>query len=229
VSDPFSPTVVRAIDIHKIVRLGTVETPVLQGLSLDLRADRFAVLCGACGNGRTTVLNLLGGFERPDRGRIVLGGEELQGLSEAALSDLRRDRIGFVFQQSNLLPDLSVLQNIEYPLALQGVGPSARAARALQALEEVGLAGQRHHRPGQLSATQRQRAAVALALVKRPLLVLADEPTADLDPASAHKLLALLRHLQRRHRVALLVSSDDPKVRAEADDTIVLQDGRRAG
>jgi putative ABC transport system ATP-binding protein len=195
---------------------------------VSISAQELTVLAGPSGSGKTTLLNLLGALDRPDEGRILLGEVEVQALGDRALSDLRRSQIGFIFQNFHLLPMLSALENVEYALLLNGLGSGERRRLALQALDEVGLAACANRRPEQLSGGQRQRVAIARALVKKPAIVLADEPTANLDSETGLKLLGLMRRMQRQHRIAFVISSHDFQVKAEADRVVTLRDGRLA-
>ena len=218
------PVVARGL--HKAYRVGSVSTPVLCGVDLDIPADAVTVLCGPSGSGKTTLLNLIGLIDRPDSGSLSLLGTSVAQLSDNALSDFRREHIGYVFQNFNLLPVLNARENVEYPLIIAGAPPALRRSMALAALDLVGLTLQADHRPSQLSGGQRQRVAIARALVKRPTLVLADEPTANLDATTGADIVALMRALQRSHHIAFIVSSHDPQVQAQADRSFHLRDGR---
>lgn len=215
-------------DVAKHYRLGTVDVPALQGVDLDIRPGRFTVISGPSGSGKTTLLNLIGCIDRPDRGQIFVAGEAVQKLSDDALSDFRARRIGFIFQSFNLLPVLTAYENVEYPLLLARKPPSQRRVRVLELLDAVGLADKAQNRPGQLSGGQRQRIAIARALATAPELVLADEPTANLDSHTGAAIIALMRSVQRDYRVSFVFSSHDAQVMAEADDAVLIQDGRIA-
>ncbi|MBW7901108.1 MAG: ABC transporter ATP-binding protein [Rhodocyclaceae bacterium] len=212
--------------VTKNYRLGTVEVPALHELDLDIPAGSFTVIAGPSGSGKTTLLNLIGCIDRPDRGEIVVAGQAVQAMSDDALSDFRARHIGFVFQHFNLLPVLTADENVEYPLRLAGVPAAERRARVRELVEAVGLADRRHYRPGQLSGGQRQRVAIARALATRPRLVLADEPTANLDSHTGAEIVALMRRMQREHGIAFILSSHDPLVHAAADALVLLHDGR---
>ena len=211
---------------RKSYRLGDVEVVALAELSLDIRAGRFTVLCGASGSGKTTLLNLIGCIDRPDSGQVQVAGTAMETLADDALSDFRARHIGFVFQHFNLLPMFTVYENVECPLALAGVPRSERRPRIAALLEAVGLADRAGSRPAQLSGGQRQRVAIARALVTDPSLVLADEPTANLDSRTGGAIIELMRGLQRARGCSFVFSSHDPLLHAEADDLVRLRDGR---
>jgi putative ABC transport system ATP-binding protein len=187
------------------------------------------VLCGPSGSGKTTLLNLLGLIDRPDKGQLMVLGTDVSQLSDAALSDFRRDHIGYIFQNFNLLPVLTAQENVEYPLAIAATQAGERRRRAAEALAAVGLSAVAAHLPGQLSGGQRQRVAIARALVKRPQLILADEPTANLDARNGAAIIELLRQLQREQRLTIVVSSHDQFVQAQADHHFELRDGQLVG
>ena len=198
------------------------------GVSLDVPAGCLAVLAGPSGSGKTTLLQLAGLLDQPDAGTVLLDGQEVSGLPERACCDLRLRRLGFVFQAFNLVPVLSALENAMLPLQLQGVPEAEARDRAGAALDRVGLADRRDHRPGQLSGGQQQRVAIARALAPEPLLVLADEPTASLDHAHGGPLMDLMAELARERGTAFLVASHDPAVIARAHRVFRLADGRLA-
>lgn len=213
-------------DVTRTYRLDAVDVPALIGIDLVILPDRFTVISGPSGSGKTTLLNLIGCIDRPDRGTIMVRGKPVQTLSDDALSDFRAKHLGFVFQNFNLLPVLTAFENIEYPLVLAHMPQLQRRRRVEKLLEAVGLADFARHRPGQLSGGQRQRVAIARALARRPQLVLADEPTANLDSKTGVEIIELMRRMQQEHRVSFVFSSHDPKVLDEADDAIYIQDGR---
>jgi putative ABC transport system ATP-binding protein len=213
-------------NVSKTYRLDRVEVPALSDVSLEVFPLRFTVLSGASGSGKTTLLNLIGGLDQPDRGDIILNDTPLRGLSDDARSDFRLRQIGFIFQNFNLLPVLNAFENVEYPLRLTGTQQPARSRRVRDLLEAVGLTPHAQHLPGQLSGGQRQRVAIARALATAPQLVLADEPTANLDSQTGDAIIALMRRMQREFKTSFVFSSHDPKVLAEADDAVTLRDGR---
>jgi putative ABC transport system ATP-binding protein len=218
--------VVKLVDVVKTYRQGAVEVPALRGLSLEVKAGEFTALCGPSGSGKTTILNIIGALDRPTSGTVVLEGKDLGTLSRTALSRLRRDRIGFVFQAYNLVPVLTAYENAEIVLALQGVRGAARREKVMALLEEVGLKGMEGRRPDQLSGGQQQRVAIARAIAAGPAVVLADEPTANVDSETADKILGIMEGLNRERGVTFIFSTHDPKVMARAHRIIRLVDGR---
>jgi putative ABC transport system ATP-binding protein len=219
---------IQLTQVSRTYPLDSVGVPALRGIDLAVRADAFTVIAGPSGSGKTTLLNLIGGLDRPDAGEVVVAGQALHRLSDDALADFRARHLGFVFQHFNLLPVLTAAENIEYPLRLTGSDPARRRERVRELLDAVGLAELGARRPGQLSGGQRQRVAIARALAAAPAVVLADEPTANLDRQTGAAILALMRRLQREQRVAFVFSSHDPQVLAMADDLVTLSDGRIA-
>jgi len=213
-------------NVGKTYRLDTVTVPALSAVSIDIRPGRFTVLCGPSGSGKTTLLNMMGCIDRPDAGAIQVDGQAVQAMTDDALSDFRARRIGFVFQNFNLLPVLTAFENVEYPLVLAAVPAAQRKERVRTLLDAVGLADRAGNRPGQLSGGQRQRVAIARALATEPALVLADEPTANLDSQTGAEIIALMRRLQRERGASFVFSSHDPMVLAQADDVVRIRDGR---
>jgi len=213
-------------NVAKTYRLDKVEVHALVDIDLSIQPNCFTVLSGASGSGKTTLLNLIGCIDRPDCGEIEMAGETVAALADDALSDFRLRHIGFIFQNFNLLPVLTAYENIEYPLLLTRTAAPARRRRVLQLLEAVGLTPQARHWPGQLSGGQRQRVAIARALATSPQLVLADEPTANLDSHTGAAIIALMRSMQREFHATFVFSSHDPNVMAEADDAVTWRDGR---
>jgi putative ABC transport system ATP-binding protein len=215
--------------VNKTYRLGTVVVPALVDINLEIRANCFTVISGASGSGKTTLLNMIGCIDRPDSGRITLAGRSVNAMSDNESSDFRVRHLGFIFQNFNLLPVLSAYENVEYPLLLAGVPARERRERVMALLDAVGLGNRGDSRPGQLSGGQRQRVAIARALATSPQLVLADEPTANLDSETGSAIIALMRKMQQQHKVSFVFSSHDPKVLAEADDAVFIRDGRITG
>jgi len=212
--------------VGRIYKLGKVDVNALTGIELDIGSDELTVLSGPSGSGKSTLLNIMGCLDAPDIGEVRIAGTLVAAMSANALSDLRARRIGFVFQNFNLLPVLTARENVEYPLRLLGVPCAERARLTTQILEQVGLVEQAGQLPGELSGGQRQRVAIARALVKQPDIVLADEPTANMDKANGDAVMSLLRDLQRHTRTAIVVSSHDPRVVAVADRVVHLDHGR---
>jgi putative ABC transport system ATP-binding protein len=220
------PTIVACSGVSKIYRTESVEVPALTDINLQIAQAEFTTLVGPSGSGKTTLLNLVGGLDRPSAGSIVVGGSRIDTLSAAALADLRLRRIGFIFQAYNLVPVLSARENVELVMELQGVGAVERAAASHAVLEEVGLGALADRRPAALSGGQQQRVAVARAIVSRPAVVLADEPTANLDSRTASDLLETMKALNPKHGITFLISTHDPMVMKFARRLITLRDGR---
>jgi putative ABC transport system ATP-binding protein len=221
------PVVLQEVD--RTYRLDAVDVPALVDINLVILPDRFTVISGPSGSGKTTLLNLIGCIDRPDRGTVHVAGEAVQEMSDDALSDFRSRSLGYVFQNFNLLPVLTAWENVEYPLLLVGMPAEKRRRRVKRLLHVVGLRDQARHRPGQLSGGQRQRVAIARALACQPQLVLADEPTANLDSKTGREIIALMRRLQRHQHVSFIFSSHDHKVLDAADDVVHIADGRITG
>lgn len=211
--------------VGKTYHLDSVDVPALSDITLDIHPDCFTVIAGPSGSGKTTLLNMIGCIDRPDRGTVEVAGTAVQTLSDNALSDFRARNLGFIFQNFNLLPVLTAYENVEYPLILAKVSAASRRERVLSLLEAVGLADRAQNRPGQLSGGQRQRVAIARALAPSPGIVLADEPTANLDSHTGAAIIALMRKMQQDYRVSFIFSSHDPLVMAEADDVVTIRDG----
>ncbi|SAL26497.1 ABC transporter ATP-binding protein [Caballeronia telluris] len=214
--------------VDKTYWLGKIALPALRNISIGIRPDCFTVIAGPSGSGKSTLLNVLGGIDRPDRGEVEIRGQRLGQLDDDALSDFRAAHLGFVFQNFNLLPVLSAYENVEYPLVLARTDAATRRRTTMDLLEQVGLADKARHLPGELSGGQRQRVAIARALIARPQLVLADEPTANLDSHTGDSILALMREMQREHHVSFVFSSHDHRLIEAADDVIEIRDGRIA-
>ena len=213
-------------DVTRIYRVGEIEVPALAGVSLDIAAGDFVAIMGASGSGKSTLLNILGCLDRPTAGSYRLEGAEVGGLGSNALARVRNRSIGFVFQTFNLLPRTSALENVELPL-YYGPALSARERRrrALALLTQLGLGDRVRHHPGQLSGGQQQRVAIARALVNEPSLILADEPTGNLDSRSGADILRLFGELNRRG-ITLVIVTHDPDVAAHAGRTLLMRDGR---
>lgn len=218
-----------AIELHgvkKFYRQGENLVHAVDGIDLTLAPGEFASLAGSSGCGKTTLLNLIGGLDRPDEGNLTIDGMDTGSKSDDELADLRLRRIGFVFQAYNLIPVLTTFENIQFVLQAQGVPEREHARRIMPILEELGLAALRDRFPTQLSGGQQQRVAVARAIVGEPAIVLADEPTANLDSETATALLAMMRRLNRERGITFLFSSHDPAVIAIAERVIRLKDGK---
>ena len=218
--------VVELEEVTKVYPQGDQQVDALRGITLSVRSGEFAALSGPSGSGKTTALNLIGALDTPTSGTVHLEGADLGTLSRKELSHLRRDRIGFVFQAYNLLPVLSAYENAEIVMAVQGVAEAERRERVMDLLARVGLEGMEHRRPSELSGGQQQRVAIARAIAAKPAVVLADEPTANVDSATAESLLEMMETLNREHEVTFLFSTHDPRVMARARRLIRLVDGR---
>jgi len=214
--------------ISKTYRQGKIEVPALRGLNLEIEKGSFAALAGPSGSGKTTLLNIIGGLDVPDAGTVVVGGNVLEEMSRSSLADLRLHQVGFVFQSYNLIPVLTALENVEFVMLLQRVPASERRRRAKAILDEVGLEGRYDRRPSELSGGQQQRVAVARAVVSAPSIVLADEPTANLDSETGRGLLEMMRKMNREKGVTFIFSTHDRMVMDYAGRLIHLRDGRIA-
>jgi putative ABC transport system ATP-binding protein len=213
-------------NVNKIYRQDTVAVQALTDVSLEIPKKDFVCFSGPSGSGKTTLLNLIGGLDRPTGGEILVDGNRVDQMEKGALAELRLRRIGFVFQAYNLIPVLTARENVEFVMQLQGVPAAERGAKAREILKEVGLDGLEDRRPGELSGGQQQRVAVARAIVSEPSLVLADEPTANLDSKTAENLMQLLRHMNKEHGVTFIFSTHDKLVMDFSRRLITLRDGR---
>ena len=213
-------------DLCKYYQQGDAVIKGLDHVSLNIEEGSFICLSGPSGSGKTTLLNAIGGLDSLDSGEISINGERVDLLGKAALSDLRLHSIGFVFQAYNLIPVLSARENVEFVMQVQGVSTAERKRRSFRILQEVGLEGMEDRRPAQLSGGQQQRVAVARAIVSQPKLVLADEPTANLDSKSMERLMTIFRELNRTHKVTFLIATHDQRVMEWAERRISMEDGR---
>jgi putative ABC transport system ATP-binding protein len=217
---------VRLREVVKTYDGDGLKVTAVAGISLEIPRRRFAMIVGPSGSGKTTLLNLIGCIDMPSAGRIEVCGEDVAALSDNRITDFRARNIAFIFQNFNLFPVLTAYENVEYPLLLLGMAPAERRKRTLAMLESVGLADHQRHRPNQLSGGQKQRVAIARALVKEPELVLADEPTANLDSHTGASIIALMRKVQTEHATSFVFSTHDPQLISHADDTFAIRDGR---
>ena len=220
---------IRLEHVKRTYLLGQTLVPAVRGVTLELRAGELTALVGPSGSGKSTLLNLAGCIDEPDSGRVLVEGVDVATLSDDARSRLRNRKIGFIFQSFNLVPVLDARENVELPLLLQDVPAAERRDRVEQAIVDVGLGEFAHHPPDKLSGGQRQRVAIARALVTNPLLVLADEPTANLDSETARKILDLMVELNARRRVTFLFSTHDEKLMARVGRHVHLRDGLLVG
>jgi putative ABC transport system ATP-binding protein len=222
--------IVSVQDVSKDYMLGKTVVPALRGVTLDIERGEFLSIAGPSWSGKTTLLNLIGCVDTATAGKVLVGDRDTAQLSERALTDLRLNTIGFIFQSFNLVQVLSVFQNVEFPLLLQGrLSRREREERVMGLLDAVGIGSYRRHRPSELSGGQRQRVAVARALVTRPALVLADEPTANLDSQTGATIIDLMKEMNRRDGTTFIFSTHDPKVMSHASAVIRIADGQLVG
>jgi len=213
-------------NVSKVYRQDAVAVQALTDVNLEIPRLDFVCLSGPSGSGKSTLLNLIGGLDRPTGGEIYVDGNRVDQMEKGALAELRLRRIGFVFQAYNLIPVLTARENVEFVMQLQGVAAGERTRKAREILKEVGLEDLEDRRPGELSGGQQQRVAVARAIVSEPSLVLADEPTANLDSKTAENLMQLLRHMNQEHGVTFIFSTHDKLVMEFSQRLITLRDGR---
>lgn len=215
-------------DIRKTYVLGGEEVHALDGVTLTIEDHEFTAIIGASGSGKSTLMNIVGCLDNADSGNYYIDGQNIMDMTEWEIGVMRNRKIGFIFQQFNLIPKLDAYENVELPLIYQGVAVKERRERVQEALSKVGLAGRMHHRPNQLSGGQQQRVAVARALVTRPTLILADEPTGNLDSKSSSDIMNLIRELHEQGNTIILITHDD-QIAANAPRRIQLMDGRIIG
>jgi putative ABC transport system ATP-binding protein len=216
---------IQLVDVAKTYRMGDVEVHALRGVSLDVELGEFTAIMGASGSGKSTLMNIVGCLDRPSSGRYLLEGQDVSRLSTERLAEMRNRTIGFVFQSFNLLARTSALENVELPLLYAGASTAERRARATEALARVGLADRAHHHPNQMSGGQQQRVAIARALVTRPRVILADEPTGNLDSRTSVEVMALFQELGRAGITVVLVTHE-PDIAQYAGRIVVMRDGR---
>jgi putative ABC transport system ATP-binding protein len=227
---PKQPTskefIVQTQDLKRIYKIGVKEVHALRGVNLNMIPGQFVALKGRSGSGKTTLLNCIGGLDRPTSGTVRVFGRDLSDLGEDQLALWRRHELGFVFQSFGLLPTLSAYENVELMLRLVDIPSIERRARTLHCIALVGLTKWIHHRPYEMSGGQQQRVGIARALANHPRLLLADEPTGELDSSTAHEILQLFKNIVESERITLLMSSHDPLVDKYVDEIILLQDGQ---
>lgn len=216
----------KTLNLTKDYQVSQETVHALRGVTLEVPEGDFLVINGPSGSGKTTLLNLIGCIDRPTSGEVFIEGRAVSKLPEGRLAELRREKIGLIFQTFNLIPVLSAYENVEYPLLLLGLSRVERQQRVNALLEEVGLAGVKQRRPDELSGGQRQRVAIARALVTNPKIVLADEPTANLDSDTGAQVMQIMRRLNEEHRVAFVVVTHDPVVTQYAKRTLRMRDGQ---
>ena len=213
-------------NLEKSYHDSEIEVRALNGINLNFEEGEFTAIVGPSGSGKTTLLNMIGGLDKPDRGTILIGGNDITRLSSRKLIDFRLRNIGFVFQSYNLIPVLTAMENVEFIMHLQKIPRADREKRAMELLESVGLGDRIHSRPSKLSGGQQQRVAVARALASRPAFILADEPTANLDSQSTRNLLGIMERLNHEEQVTFIFSTHDQRVVEKAHRIIVLEDGK---
>lgn len=221
-----SDIAVKAENLHKSYLLGESAVGALRGVDLVVYREEFVSIMGPSGCGKTTLLNLIGAIDLPSRGSLQIDGVDLMSLSDDQLSDLRRDRIGMVFQFYNLILTLTARENVEIPMQFKGIGRQPRRERALALLERVGLRDRAEHTPSELSGGEQQRVAIARSLANQPALVLLDEPTGDLDSATSREIIGLLHDLNTQERVTFIIATHDSSIAAMSSRVIRLRDGR---
>jgi len=218
--------IVEVKSLWRIYKVGTLEVAALRGIDLTIPTGKFMALKGRSGSGKTTLLNCLGGLDKPNKGSIFVSGHNLAEMTDRQLTDWRRDKVGFVFQSFGLLPTMSAYENVELMLRLSGARARQRHERTIETLKLVGLQKWMHHRPYELSGGQNQRVAIARALANKPSLILADEPTGELDSTTSAEILQLFRNIVDEEHVTLLVASHDPMVDGYVDQVLNLKDGQ---
>ena len=219
-------TAVRTTNLWKIYPQEPDPVEAVRGISIEIETGDFVAMAGPSGSGKTTMLNMIGGLTRPSRGQIWIGDREITEMSDKDLAQLRLERIGFVFQSYNLLPVLTALENAEFTLLLSGIPKDERRKKVLELFNKIGLSGLEHRKPGKLSGGQQQRVAVARAVVANPALILADEPTANLDSKASADLLDVMERLNQDHGTTFLFSTHDPRVMERSRRLITLVDGQ---
>jgi putative ABC transport system ATP-binding protein len=220
---------IRLENVEKVYRTDRIETIALANVNLDVADGEFVSIMGPSGSGKSTLLHVMGLLDAPTKGSVTLNGRKVESYSDAALAKVRNAELGFVFQTFHLVPDLSVLDNVEVPLLYRGTGGKERRKRAEAALERMGLSARTRHYPSQLSGGQQQRVAIARAIVGAPRILLADEPTGNLDSAMGDDVLALLKDLNTRERCTVVMVTHDERQAAKTDRTVRLFDGRPVG
>jgi putative ABC transport system ATP-binding protein len=218
--------VIELEQIHKVYTMGDVEVHALRGISLTIREGEFVAIMGASGSGKSTTMNIIGCLDQPTRGRYILDGQDVSLMTKDERADIRNRKLGFVFQGFNLLSRTSALENVELPMLYAGVDGEERRKRAMEALGSVGLVGREHNHPNQLSGGQQQRVAIARSLVNHPALILADEPTGNLDSRTSIEVMEIFQKLNREQGITLVLVTHEPDIAEYADRVVVFKDGR---
>ena len=229
-TDRSSQRIIQLSDVTKEYFLGTTKVEALRGVSFEITKGEFTAIAGPSGSGKSTILNMIGCIDNPTSGKIILGGDDVSTLPDKKLTKYRRSTISFIFQSFNLIPVLNVFENIELPLLLEkGLDEKARYERVMKLIEQVGLSDRIKNKPNELSGGQRQRVAIARALVNQPLVILADEPTANLDSATGSKILELMQELNEKEGTTFLFSTHDSQIMSRARRVIAVKDGLIVG
>jgi len=223
---PESQPVIQLDHVHKTYTMGDVEVHALRGVSLTIREGEFVAIMGASGSGKSTTMNILGCLDRPTRGTYVLDGQDVSQMSKDERADVRSKKIGFVFQGFNLLSRTSAIENVELPMLYAGIDTAERQRRATEALTAVGLVGREQNHPNQLSGGQQQRVAIARALVNQPALILADEPTGNLDSRTSIEVMEIFQRLNREQGITLILVTHEPDIAEYAKRVVVFKDGK---
>lgn len=224
--ETFSGDILRTENVMKTYMSGEIEVTALNKINISIKKGEFTAIAGPSGSGKSTLLNLLSGLDRPSSGKVFIDQKPISDMSGNQLSDFRRDHIGFIFQSYNLIPVLTVKENIEYIMLIQGIPESERAQRVNDVLKDVGLTTMGNRRPAQLSGGQQQRVAIARAVVSRPSIILADEPTANLDSVTADNLIDMMRSLNETKGITFLFSTHDKRIMDHSKRLIILKDGK---
>jgi putative ABC transport system ATP-binding protein len=223
---PGGKAVIRLENVHKTYDLGEIQVQALRGISVEIRQGEFVAVMGPSGSGKSTVMNILGCLDRPTKGRYFLDGVDVSGMSKTELARIRNRKLGFVFQQFNLLSRTSALENVELPTVYAGISPEERAKRAMESLTRVGLADRAGHHPSQLSGGQQQRVAIARGLVNRPAILLADEPTGNLDSRTSVEIMQILQTLNEEQGLTIVLVTHEPDIAQYSKRTLEFRDGK---
>jgi len=226
ITKPEAPVVIELDHIHKTYSMGDVEVHALRGVSLTIQKGEFVAIMGTSGSGKSTMMNIIGCLDRPTRGTYELDGQDVSQLSKDDRADIRSQKLGFVFQGFNLLSRTSAIENVELPMLYAGIDSHERQKRAKEALEAVGLVGREQNHPNQLSGGQQQRVAIARALVNRPALILADEPTGNLDSRTSVEVMEIFQRLNREQGITLVLVTHEPDISEYAQRVVVFKDGK---
>jgi ABC-type lipoprotein export system ATPase subunit len=226
VAAKFQETVVESSGITRVYKVDQIEVHALRGVNFQVKSGEYVALMGRSGSGKTTLMNIIGGLDHPTSGHVILFGEDISQLSDRKLTELRRREIGFVFQSFALMPTMSAFENVELPMRMVGAGRRERRQRVMECLELVGLTRWARHRPQEMSGGQQQRVAIARALVNRPGLILADEPTGELDSVTGRSIFELFQNISKEEGVTVISTSHDPSVQEFVDYTFRMADGR---